>query len=933
MAKTKIKVTQIEGEFSPVGHEHTVSEISDLPATSQSADAGVIPQAREDGTLDPYFIPDGEINAGSLLGSTPEDFMPAPSAEPRALDEVFYESGWKLKSQGTKPGLPQYDTATGAGGIITIVVRQATIDEAVSGWELVHADAGATSPTGLLPFFSTSGIWDIPAASSRKVWVRAVRGTSVGDWLEHAAIDPGTNSNYLAPPAGAEDHDRLIYVAGTGWVLESDLPDPGPVEYISVSGSNGVISVSVRQLDPDEVVEGWELCHAADTVTDPTGFPSVFEKGVDGAKFLIASNAPRNVWVRAVTGGKRGPWQGYGTIPSGESQFESVLADPVFTDGTPNANYTPMTAIYGGGIKYCYEDPPTFLMAAAGYMSEAMSLFAQAGTVRHSAIGGQLDMNFLMGCASDGRHLAGAVLLARSEIFTSYATESYYELFLECDDVGTAVFRLVAVVNGVPQTIATSSNIWGYGTWGSPWFSLRCFLRRINQTFSVVMPDGTVIFTVTDSTILADDNRVFVGMYQRTTNDGYNRIYNPLNVDKANYAGALIPVNPGSFIDPALEGNATGSFTASRYMRRNDGNTLNSDSKVRFDNNLEVIAERFLANGGALQETVFLSRLILSPKTITVKPSGGDFTTLQAAWNYLKGKTICAAVTIAVDPGTWAENLSLTDQPFSSFITLQGDTRADAGRVFTTTGGITKAGNDITATLTETPPADFGAGDYVAFGGNTTSAGNIGRFPIVSINTGAKTVTFTNAAGTAETPTLGKLQMCSNRILASTGSAWAHNLVVTACRLTVTGFTFLNTNTAGYAVYAAQGAIITLSKAGAYAIPTAGFYSEATSEIWAGATVAVIGCAGQGFQAGWMGIIFCGGALAANCGIGIHSGYGGLVQAASTIALKNTTGFYATDKGYTYASGVNSLVSGNGTNYSPGTSGVPGNNDAVINWS
>jgi pectin methylesterase-like acyl-CoA thioesterase len=62
--------------------------------------------------------------------------------------------------------------------------------------------------------------------------------------------------------------------------------------------------------------------------------------------------------------------------------------------------------------------------------------------------------------------------------------------------------------------------------------------------------------------------------------------------------------------------------------------------------------------------------------TITVGATGADFTTIQAAWDSLKGRPLQSAVTIAVQSGTYTEAVTLNRQPFSDLITIQGDTRS-----------------------------------------------------------------------------------------------------------------------------------------------------------------------------------------------------------------------------------------------------------------
>lgn len=66
--------------------------------------------------------------------------------------------------------------------------------------------------------------------------------------------------------------------------------------------------------------------------------------------------------------------------------------------------------------------------------------------------------------------------------------------------------------------------------------------------------------------------------------------------------------------------------------------------------------------------------------TVTVKPGGGgDFTTIQAAINFFRLKSVTGTNTIQIDPGTYNETLIIRDILLSGTLILQGDTRGLAG--------------------------------------------------------------------------------------------------------------------------------------------------------------------------------------------------------------------------------------------------------------
>ena len=104
----------------------------------------------------------------------------------------------------------------------------------------------------------------------------------------------------------------------------------------------------------------------------------------------------------------------------------------------------------------------------------------------------------------------------------------------------------------------------------------------------------------------------------------------------------------------------------------------------------------------------------------TVKPGGGgDYTTIQAAVNYFKGKVITGACTITIDAGTYAENVVIEELLTSKdgALTLVGDTRALAGFCMidgSTINPASKAnGGSGTCSLT------YGANEIQVFGSTT----------------------------------------------------------------------------------------------------------------------------------------------------------------------------------------------------------------------
>lgn len=279
--------------------------------------------------------------------------------------------------------------------------------------------------------------------------------------------------------------------------------------------------------------------------------------------------------------------------------------------------------------------------------------------------------------------------------------------------------------------------------------------------------------------------------------------------------------------------------------------------------------------------------------TLTVAPSGGDFTSIQAAWNYLKGRVLNSAVTIDVAAGTYNEAVVLRDQPYGALISIRGDARTAAGQHFATTGSITKAGSNCTITLVNTPPSDFTNADHIVIGG-TASGANVGRFPIVSINTGAKTVTYQNAAGVAEAVlTHTRLVFCPNRIINFTGNT----VGVDSGRggaTSMSGFTMLSSAASGaFAVRATAGGSLGLQRMVAYGILDTGFYAANGGQLGTDANSAAVACR-RGFEAAANGLVFANGTYSANHADASYlASIGGFLSAPNAIATKGQYGFLA----------------------------------------
>jgi len=93
-----------------------------------------------------------------------------------------------------------------------------------------------------------------------------------------------------------------------------------------------------------------------------------------------------------------------------------------------------------------------------------------------------------------------------------------------------------------------------------------------------------------------------------------------------------------------------------------------------------------------LKQQVDKQNVIDAPGTITVG-AGQQFNTLQEAWDSLIGAIILAPVTISIADGTYNQSIiTLSKQPFSQFIRIEGNLGSPANVVFnfTPSGGVSE---------------------------------------------------------------------------------------------------------------------------------------------------------------------------------------------------------------------------------------------------
>lgn len=231
-------------------------------------------------------------------------------------------------------------------------------------------------------------------------------------------------------------------------------------------------------------------------------------------------------------------------------------------------------------------------------------------------------------------------------------------------------------------------------------------------------------------------------------------------------------------------------------------------------------------------------------KTVGV---GKDFTTIQAAIDWFKGKILKGENFISVDPGTYNENLVIDDYYSSKSTNLQivGDTRECAGAYFAhqcpLNGGgnrgsgictLSAAGNVLTVVGATTNPnfATMGvvAGDKII---SLDSSGVYSEKTVSSVS--GNTITLSTAAPVVSADGSGFI-ILPNRRIVSPSLPSIGEVYINAVKATITGFAVQSPVTySSSCIYINNGATITLSKITTLGGSGGGLYVSSASLVFA----------------------------------------------------------------------------------------------------
>jgi hypothetical protein len=343
-----------------------------------------------------------------------------------------------------------------------------------------------------------------------------------------------------------------------------------------------------------------------------------------------------------------------------------------------------------------------------------------------------------------------------------------------------------------------------------------------------------------------------------------------------------------------------------------------------------------------------------------------DFASIGAALAYLRGK-VCLNTAIDIAPGTYNESLIISDistgGSFNASVALAATTPTTGIlgvhglelRARNYTDGMTTPSVSIQglvsfvrdvgvfgfrATLNTLP-------EHLLYGFAAMNGGVLSCYDCQAIGTGYN---INNNFGSGFASLSNGLLRAKKAI----ASNLQHGLIAQHDGLIHADGALAQDNRT-YQIFAAQKSTISVNNLTASGVN--GVYSAGNSNIWANNSV-VTGTAmgtGIGFLATYGGYInsqsaqsslFLQGfltthngkidalnAIASNCSQGIYSNSNGYVAANGSTTRNCTTGYFANMGAFLFAPNTLAKASGNGANYSPSTSGTPGNTNAVIHFS
>lgn len=374
-------------------------------------------------------------------------------------------------------------------------------------------------------------------------------------------------------------------------------PDPAQPYFVSVQAASGVINVVVACT---EMVDGFELSWNTTSNTPDLANLLYNSSGV----FTVPTNTACYLFARSVRDGRRSVWTSYGDVPPDFSDMETIKDDDL--DGySADAAYPGLLHLFGTSgdyIKIYVSGTPDCVQCHQSANPASFSVFTTASGIQLTRFGGRYTFKaefrkYGAPPTETNNQFYGVIFRARSQILSSYTGETYYVLAIRRYDNSTIYAYLYTGSGSTLTQVAISGNIESYFPTATEFYEVQYDLN--GDTFTITKTaTGDVVFTATDTTIAASDDRVYTGLYLKATGSGSTpRISDNLLIEKRTATGNPSEVDPGEYYDGLEADTLDVVFNLSSNAHWQCSNTGADYCRVAYDNDTLPVLYRYNAAG------------------------------------------------------------------------------------------------------------------------------------------------------------------------------------------------------------------------------------------------------------------------------------------------------------------------------------------------
>lgn len=386
-----------------------------------------------------------------------------------------------------------------------------------------------------------------------------------------------------------------VYVSGV-----PALPDPAQPYFMSVTAGSGVITVVVACT---EDVDGFELSWNTEA-----NVPDVANIMYNSAgQFQVPVAAACYLFARSVRDGRRSVWTAYGEVPPDFSDMQTIWDDDIDAYVDPGGGYVD----YPGLVKvsgeygiYVYPPDTPHYVCTRGTNPNSFNIFSTASGIQLTRFGGRWTVKAVFGkiSSADDNQNYGVIYRARAEILTSITGETFYELAIRRYDNDAIYAYLYSYVGTTRTELAKSGDLDGYLTSATDYYELQFDLNGDVFTITKVAT-GDVLFTATDTTIAATDERIYTGLHFKCAGAATPKLTDNILIEKRIASGNPSEVDPGEYYDGLEADTLETTFNLSENVHWQCGNDDDDYCRVAYDDDQLPVLYRYNAVGNLAATT------------------------------------------------------------------------------------------------------------------------------------------------------------------------------------------------------------------------------------------------------------------------------------------------------------------------------------------